>query len=88
MTQLFAYRIPDKFFAPHKVVKPFFARVTYSIVNDEVKIEEVSFSETAIKYVRMCDQLMADIRATIEGKVKPVSNNIHPTVMSAIAPYI
>jgi hypothetical protein len=38
----------------------------------------------------MGPQLMADIRATIEAKVKPVVNNKHvnETVMSAIAPHI
>jgi hypothetical protein len=90
MTELFAYRIPDRYFAPHKVVKPFYARVAYSIVNDIVKIEEVSLSESAVKFVKMGPQLMADIRATIEAKVKPVVNNKHvsETVMSAIAPHI
>jgi hypothetical protein len=90
MTELFAYRIPDRYFAPHKVVKPFYARVAYSIVNDIVKIEEVSLSESAVKFVKMGPQLMADIRATIEAKVKPVVNNKHVNeiVMSAIAPHI
>lgn len=84
MTQLFAYRIPDKYFAPHKVVVPFHARVTYSIYKGEVKIEEVSFSESALKYVKMGPQLMNDIREAIEAKANPV----HPIINSALAPFI
>lgn len=90
MTQLFAYRIPDKYFAPHKVVVPFYARVAYSIVKGEVKIDEVTFSESAVKLVRMSTQLMIDIRSAIEEKVKPVVDNpyVDETILDAIAPHI
>lgn len=90
MTQLFAYRIPDKYFSPHKVVVPFYARVAYSIVKGEVKIDEVTFSESAVKLVRLSTQLMIDIRSAIEEKVKPVVDNPHvdETILDAIAPHI
>lgn len=87
MTELYAYQIPDKYFAPHKVVVPFIARVAYEIVNGKVKIIEVGMSESALKYVKTGTQFMIDMRKEIESKVLPVCN-VHPTIMSAIAPFI
>lgn len=87
MIELFAYRIPDKYFAPHKVVKPFYARVAYTIVNNAVKIEEVSFSESALKFVKMGPQLTQDIREAIEAKLRSM-NQVHPTILQAHTPFI
>ena len=90
MTELFAYRIPDKYLTPHKVVVPFIARVAFEVKEDHVKILEVGLSESAVKYVRTGEQFMSDIRTEIEAKIKPVVDNKHvnETVMSAIAPHI
>lgn len=90
MTELFAYRIPDKYLAPHKVVVPFIARVAFEVNAGKVNILEVGLSESAVKYVKTGEQFMNEIRAEIEAKVKPVVNNKHvnETVMSAIAPHI
>jgi bifunctional DNA-binding transcriptional regulator/antitoxin component of YhaV-PrlF toxin-antitoxin module len=90
MTELFAYRIPDKYLYPHKVVVPFIARVVFEVDEGDVKILEVGLSESAVKFVRTGEQFMNELRATIEAKIKPVSNNKHvsETVMSAIAPHI
>jgi hypothetical protein len=90
MTELFAYRIPDKFLAPHKVVVPFIARVVFEVNEGDVKILEVGLSESAVKYVQTGEQFMNEIRTEIEAKVKPVVNNGHVNemVMSAIAPHI
>jgi hypothetical protein len=90
MTELFAYRIPDKFLAPHKVVVPFIARVAFEVKAGKVNILEVGLSESAVKYVKTGEQFMNEIRAEIEAKVKPVVNNKHvnETVMSAIVPHI
>lgn len=90
MTELFAYRIPDKYLAPHKVVVPFIARVAFEVKAGKVNILEVGLSESAVKYVKTGEQFMNEIRAEIEAKVKSVVNNGHvnKTVMSAIAPHI
>jgi hypothetical protein len=86
MTELFAYRIPDKYFAPHKVVKPFYAKVAYSVSNGAVKIEEVSMSINAMKYVRTSESLTKDIQAAVEKKVG--NSHVNETIMAAIAPHI
>ena len=86
MTELYAFRIPDKYFAPHKVTKPFYAKVAYSVIKGEVKIEEVSLSITAMKYVRMGESLTNDIKAAIEKKVG--NSHVDETIMSALAPHI
>lgn len=86
MTELFAYRIPDKYFAPHKVTTPFYAKVAYSVNKGEVKIEEVSLSITAMKYVRTGENLTNDIKAAIELKVG--NSHVDQTILGSIAPYI
>lgn len=86
MTELFAYRIPDKYFAPHKVTKPFYAKVTYSIVKGEVKIEEVSLSITAMKYVRTGENLTNDIKAALELKVG--NSHVDETILNSISAHI
>jgi hypothetical protein len=87
MTELFAYRIPDKYFAPHKVVVPFIARVAFDVTDGKVKIFEVALSESAVKYVRTGEQFMNDIRSAIETKVMR-NAHVNDTVMSALAPFI
>ena len=52
MKEPYAYTIPNKYFAPHKVVIPFTARVAYEIENGNIKIIEIGLSESAVKYVK------------------------------------
>lgn len=86
MTELFAFRIPEKYFAPHKVTKPFYAKVAYSVVNGAAKIEEVSLSITAMKYVRTGEALTSDIEVALEKKLS--NSHVDETVMASIAPFI
>jgi hypothetical protein len=85
----YAYTIPNKYFAPHKVIIPFTARVAYEIVNGKIKIIEVGLSESAVKYVKTSPQLVNDIRKEMESKLLPVRNaHVNETIMAAIAPHI
>jgi hypothetical protein len=86
MTELFAFRIPEKYFAPHKVTKPFYAKVAYSVVNGVAKVEEVSLSITAMKYVRTGEGLTTDIEVALEKKLR--NAHVDQTVMAALAPHI
>lgn len=86
MTELFAFEIPDKHFAPHKVTKPFYAKVAYSITAGKVHISEVSFSETCLKYIRVSTSLMNEIREAIEEKYS--NGHVDETIMNALAPHI
>lgn len=84
---LFAYQIPDKYLAPHKVVVPFIARVAYEIKDNEVKILEVGLSESAVRYVRTGEQFMNEIREAIEKKLKE-NSQVNTTILQALEPFI
>jgi hypothetical protein len=84
---LYPYQIPNKYFAPHKVVVPFTARVSYEVVNGKVNILEVGLSESACKYVRMGKPFMDEIRKEIESKVLD-NQHVNQTIMAALAPHI
>jgi hypothetical protein len=89
MNEPYAYTIPNKYFAPHKVVIPFTARVAYEIENGKIKIIEIGLSESAVKYVKTSPQLVNDIKAEMESKLLPVRNaHINPTIAAALAPHI
>lgn len=88
--QIYAYRIPDTCFYPHKVISPFYAKVTYSIVDGKVKIEEIGLSPKCLDYIRNT----AGVRHGIENELdaatkKAISlNNVNKIVASALAPHI
>lgn len=89
MTEPYAYTIPNKYFAPHKVVIPFTARVAYEIENGKIKIIEIGLSESAVKYVKTSPQLVNDIKAEMESKLLPVRNShVDETIINAIADYL
>lgn len=87
MNDLFAYRIPDRFFAPHKVVVPFYARVAYKVEGKKVVIEEISLSENCLQYVRQQADMVKDIRKELEKKIKG-NEHVNPTMLAAILPHI
>ncbi|MES2112320.1 MAG: hypothetical protein V4577_26420 [Bacteroidota bacterium] len=88
--QIFPYRIPDRFFLPHKVISPFMAKVIYTIHKGQVKIEEVGLSPKCLKYINNT----ADMITNIEGELMAVMlkhkglNKINETIARAIAPHI
>ena len=87
---IYAYQIPDSFFLPHKVIRPFIAKVIYKVVKDRPVIEEVGLSPKCLTYIndtaglmnRIDGELMAAIR-----KAKSLSN-LNTTIAAAIAPHI
>lgn len=93
-SQVYAYRIPNKYFPGYKVTSPFHARVVYSVVNNQVIIEDVGFSERCLLHMAGGPAIMQEIRSGIEGAVNKRSDffngnkHVHPTILSAIAPHI
>ncbi len=89
-TQIFSYRIPDKFFLPHKVTIAFYAKVIYSVTNGQHKIEEVGLSLKCLEYINnpagMKQELENDFEAAIR-KAKILSG-INQTIAAALAPHI
>lgn len=84
--KLYAYRIPDIYFQPHKVVSPFRAKVVYSIVDGKAKIEEVCFHPDTLQYIAGMSQMKIDIQKKLDKIVG--NNHVDETIMSAIAPHI
>jgi hypothetical protein len=89
MTELFCYPIPDKYFAPHKVIKPFYAKVVYSVDGCNAKIEEIAFSPYCLEFINNHRGLVKDISKALKEAIEKKGNtHVHPTIMSAIAPHI
>lgn len=88
--QPYAYRIPDSFFLPHKVIRTFYARVKYTIEGNYVKIEEVGLSIKCLKYINNPEGLAIKIENELSDKVKKAINlsTINVTIAKAIAPHI
>jgi hypothetical protein len=88
--QVYAYAIPDSFFLPHKVTRTFWARVKYTVVNNEVKIEEVGLSIKCLKYINNTEALTVNIENELNKQVKKATNlsNMHPIFAAALAPHI
>ena len=88
--QIFPYRIPDRFFLPHVVKSPFYAKVIYVIDKGVLNIEEVGLSPKCLKYIRNT----ADMMANIEGELNAVMlkqkglNRINETIARAIASHM
>lgn len=94
-SQIYAFTIPAKYFPACRLVRPFIARVIYSIDKDEqVKIEDVGFSEKCLQHMNAGPSLMQEIRSDIEAAVAKRkeffegNNQISETLLSAIAPHI
>jgi len=87
---IYAYRIPDIYFRPHKVIRSFYAKVVYSIEDGKPKIEEIAFSDNCLDYLSGQSLMIQDIRkklnAVVAGQVN--NNNVHPTVLNSMAHFI
>lgn len=88
--QIFPFRIPDRFFKPHTVKSPFYAKVVYTIENGKPKIEEVGLSPKCLTYINNTSDMMINIEGELNAAVKKAINlsNINRTIASAIAPHI
>jgi len=88
--QIYAYQIPDSFFLPHKVIRPFYAKVTYSLDNGKVKIEDVGLSIKCLKYINDTAGLATKIENELNAQLKKAINlnNMHPIIARALAPHV
>lgn len=88
MTELlvFAYRIPDTYFRPHKVTKPFYARVSYRVENGKARIEEVGLSGNALDYIAGMSQMKKDIQSKLDQMVR--NDHVNPIILNSIAHFI
>lgn len=88
--QIYAYQIPDSFFLPHKVLRPFYAKVTYSLDNGKVKIEEVGLSPKCLTHINDTSALVVKIENELNAQVKKAINlnNMHPIIARALAKHV
>jgi hypothetical protein len=93
-SQLHAFTIPAKYFPACKIIRPFIARVIYSVKEDQVIIEDVGFSEKCLLHMQAGPSLMQEIRAEIEAAVKKRkeffegNKHVSEILLSALAPHI
>lgn len=88
--QIYPYQIPDSFFLPHKVTSPFYAKVVYRIEKGKPVIEEVGLSPKCLRYINDTAGIITRIEGELIGVIRKASSlkNIHPTIASALAPFI
>lgn len=88
--QIFPYRIPDRFFLPHTVKRPFYAKVTYVFDKGQIKIEEVGVSLKCLQYINNPAGMKQALENDFEAAVKKVKslNGINQTIASALVPHI
>lgn len=89
-TQIYAYRIPDKYFLPHTVKRPFYAKVTYVVDKGEVKIKEVGLSMKCLQYINNTAAMKHEMECEFDAAVKKAMslNGINTTIASVLAPFI
>jgi hypothetical protein len=87
---IYAYAIPNSFFLPHQVVRTFYAKVLYKLVDRKVVIEEIGLSPKCLMYINNTKALALKIEDTLMAEArKAISlNNLNTTIASAIAPHI
>jgi hypothetical protein len=83
---IFPYRIPDIHFRPHRIIKPFYAKVVYTIVNGKPNIEEIAFSDSCLDYITGTSIMMNDIRKKLDKVV--ANSHVDETILSALMPHI
>lgn len=87
---IYAYQIPDSFFLPHKVVRPFMAKVIYKVVKGRAVIEEIGLSPKCLTYINNTEALMTRIDGELAGAIAKAKslNNLNTTIAAALAPHI
>lgn len=88
--QIYAYQIPDSFFLPHKVIRPFMAKVVYKIVKDRPVIEEIGLSPKCLTYINNTEALMTRIDGELMAAIRKAKslNSLNSTIAGALAPHI
>jgi hypothetical protein len=87
---IYPFPIPNSFFLPHKVVRTFYAKVVYKVVNNRPVIEEVGLSPKCLTYINDTAGLMNKIDDKLGEEIrKAVSlNSLNTTIAASIAPHI
>jgi hypothetical protein len=87
---IYPYRIPDSFFLPHTVVRPFFAKVVYKVVKGMPVIEEIGLSPKCLTYINDTAGMMTKIDGELLGVVRKAEslNKLNTTIAAALAPHI
>jgi hypothetical protein len=88
--QIFPYRIPDRFFKPHTVKSPFYAKVIYKIEKGKPVIEEVGLSPKCLRYINNTADMVTNIEGELMAAIRKANSlqNINKTIAGAIAPHI
>jgi hypothetical protein len=88
--QIYSYRIPDSFFKPHYVVRPFYARVVYNVHDKTVNVVDVGLSIKCLRYINDTAGLATKIENELNAQVKKAINlnNMHPIIARALAPHV
>lgn len=87
---IYAYAIPNSFFLPHQVVRTFYAKVLYKLVDGKVVIEEIGLSPKCMKYINDTAALAVKIEDKLieEARKAKSLNNLNTTIAKAISPFI
>lgn len=88
--QIYSYRIPDSFFKPHNIIRPFYARVVYNVQGSKANIVDVGLSIKCLKYINNTEALATKIENELNAQVKKAINlnNMHPIIARVIAPHL
>lgn len=88
--KIYSYRIPDSFFKPHNVIRPFYARVVYNVQDKAVNVVDVGLSIKCLKYINNTEALAVKIENELNAQVKKAINlnNMHPIIAQALAPHV
>lgn len=88
--KLYPYEIPDSFFLPHKVIRKFYAKVVYKMVDGKPVIEEVGLSPKCLRYINDTSGMMTRIEDKLNNELRKEAmlKGIHPVMASALAPFI
>jgi hypothetical protein len=82
------YPIPSRYFPGVKVITPFHAKVNYKVIAGKVFIEDIALSAKCMEHMRNQDLFVREAKEVLQKVEDKCNNNVHPTIMSAIAPHI
>lgn len=87
---IFPYRIPDRFFKPHTVKSPFYAKIIYRLHEGKPVIEEIGLSPKCLRYISNTADMVTNIEGELMAAIRKAKSlqNINRTIASAIAPHI
>ena len=82
------YPIPTKYFPGVKVIRKFHAKVNYKVTAGKVIIEDIALSAKCMQYMRDQHLFVKELKEVLQKVEDKCGNNVHPTIMAAIAPHI